>query len=223
MSYEPTLDHLVFGAPVLAAAVDAVHALTGVRPVEGGRHVGLGTRNHLLGLGGSAYLEVIGPDPDQPEPPQPRPFGIDALTSPRLLTWAVHPPDLDAAVARARRRGQDPGPVRAMSRRTPSGELLEWRLTVPADGDGPGPGEGSGADGGAVRLLPFLIDWGSTRHPTASGLPAVPLLALTARHADPAVLRAGLDALGVELSVRAGPGAELAAVLAGPSGPVVLR
>jgi hypothetical protein len=43
MSYEPTLDHLVYGAPDLAAAVDAVHALTGVRPVEGGRHLGLGT------------------------------------------------------------------------------------------------------------------------------------------------------------------------------------
>jgi hypothetical protein len=213
MSYEPTLDHLVYAGPDLAAAVDAVHAAIGVRPVEGGRHLGRGTRNHLLGLGAGGYLEVIGPDPDRPAPDRPRPFGVDELTSARLVTWAVHPPDLDAAVARAHSRGHDPGPVQPMSRRTPSGDLLSWRLTVPDTGPALAP------DGG---LLPFLIDWGSSTHPTEGDLPVVRLLGLSARHPDPAVVRSGLEALGVTLIVEGGADVVLTAVLQGPKGLVRL-
>jgi hypothetical protein len=209
MSYEPTLDHLVYAGPDLVAVVEAVHAATGVRPVQGGRHVGRGTRNHLLGLGAMAYLEVIGPDPDQPEPDLPRPFGVDRLTGPRLVAWAVRPPDLDATVTRARHLGRDPGPVTPMARRTPAGGLLSWRLTVPQDG----------VDGG---VLPFLIDWGDSVHPTAGDLPTVPLVALTARHPDPAWVLAGLQALGVTLEVRPSADIGLTAVLSGRRGPVRL-
>lgn len=202
---EPTLDHLVHAVPDLDAAVRDLGERCGVRPVEGGRHVGLGTRNVLLGLGGRAYLEIIGPDTGQPAPPHPRPFGIDRLTAPALVTWAVHPADLDAAAERARSLGHDPGEARGMSRRTPAGDLLRWRLT---------PDRG---------LLPFLIDWGGTPHPTSTGLPAVALLELRARHPDPPVLQRGLDALGVRLAVGPGERPELIAVLRGPGGDVTLR
>jgi hypothetical protein len=144
---EPALDHLVLATPDLEATVADVAARAGVRSVEGGRHVGLGTRNHLLGLGGSAYLEIIGPDADQPAPDRPRPFGIDELTGPRLVTWAVHPPDVDAVVERARALGHDPGAPRPMSRRTPAGVLLAWRLTEPSDGGAAGAGGLVPADG----------------------------------------------------------------------------
>jgi hypothetical protein len=205
---EPTLDHLVLATPDLERTVEEVTARAGVRPVEGGRHVGLGTRNLLLGLGGHAYLEIIGPDADSPAPEGARPFGIDDLTAPRLVTWAVHPPDLDAAVRRARAAGHDPGEPRPMSRRTPTGDLLAWRLTSPSDG---GP---AGADG----LWPFLIDWGATPHPTTTGLPGVTLVRLAARHPDPDAVRVGLDALGVRLHVTPGDRPALFAVLAGADG-----
>lgn len=130
-------------------------------------HVGLGTRNYLVSLGGASYLEIIGPDPEQSAPGEPRPFDVDGLTVPRTVTWAISPPDLDAAIAAARARGYDPGPAQSMSRRKPDGTLLEWRLT---DGD----------DAHPSGLVPFLIDWSATVHPTASGLPTTPLLSLTA-------------------------------------------
>ncbi|MFE7648020.1 VOC family protein [Streptomyces phaeoluteigriseus] len=200
------LDHLVLATRDLAATVAEFTRRTGVAPAPGGAHVGLGTRNYLVGLGGCAYLEIIGPDPDQPAPTGPRPFGLDGLDTPRTVTWAVSPSDLDAAVATVRARGYDPGEVRRMSRRSPDGTLLEWRLT---DGGTPHP---SG-------LVPFLIDWGDTTHPSASGLPVTPLLELTAAAPDPGEVRVLLTALGTDLAVSEGP-AGFSYTLDTPNGPV---
>ena len=82
-------DHLVFAGPDLDEAVAYVASVLGVVAAPGGRHLGYGTRNRLIGFDDAAYLEVIGPDPDQPDPAGPRPFGIDELTGPALVAWAV--------------------------------------------------------------------------------------------------------------------------------------
>lgn len=194
------LDHIVLAAPDLAATVAEFAERTGVTPVRGGSHAGRGTANHLVGVGRGAYLEIIGPDPDQPAPPQGRWFGIDALSGPRIVTWAVRTPDIDAVVRSARARGYDPGEPEAMSRTTPDGEVLRWRLTATT--------LGTGYDG----VVPFLIDWGTTPHPTSRGLPEAPLLDLRATHPRPDLVREALAALGAALDVRAGD-AGFAAVL----------
>ena len=186
------LDHLVLATPELAATVADFTRRTGVTPAPGGAHVGLGTRNFLVSLGGSSYLEIIGPDPEQSEPDGPRPFTVDELASARTVTWAISPPDLDAAVEAARARGYDPGSIRPMSRRRPDGTLLRWRLT---DGDTQHP---SG-------LVPFLIDWGASVHPTATGLPVTPLLKLSASAPDPDEIRPLLSAVDAELALSEGP------------------
>jgi hypothetical protein len=218
---EPALDHLVFATPDLAATVDWFIGATGVVPAEGGRHLGRGTRNLLVGLGraegtpagrvGTSYLELIGPDREHPADPGGRPpFGIGTLHSPRLVTWAVHPADPDAAVAAAAQAGVHLHELRPMSRRTPSGVLLSWRLTA-AD---PMPFEG---------VLPFVIDWGDTPHPaTDPALPRVDLIGFTGTHPDPTATAAALAALGVHLPVAPGV-AGLTAVLAGPGGRITLR
>lgn len=202
----PLLDHLVLATPDLAATVAEFTRRTGVTPAPGGAHVGLGTRNHLVGLGGSGYLEIIGPDPEQSAPSGPRPFGVDGLAAPRTVTWAIGPPDLDAAVAAARARGYDPGAVRSMSRRRPDGTLLEWRLT-------------DGASAHPSGLVPFLIDWGASVHPSASGLPLTPLLALSATTPDPDGIRPLLAALGTELPLSQGP-VGISFTVRTPRGPV---
>jgi catechol 2,3-dioxygenase-like lactoylglutathione lyase family enzyme len=202
------LDHLVLGGPDLAAAVAWFAELTGVTPAPGGRHDGWGTANELVGLGGGAYLEIIGPDPTQPAPPGPRPFGVDDLAAPRIVTWARRTTDLDATVAAARAAGYDPGDPVPMARRTPDGTWLEWRLTPPQPaGDG---------------LVPFLIDWGGTPHPAGRDLPETRLLEVTARHPDPDSVTPALTALGVELEVKRGELAALTAVVQGRDGPVPL-
>jgi hypothetical protein len=204
---EPRLDHLVLASPDLDALVADFTRRTGVEPVLGGRHVGRGTRNHLVGLGGSAYLELIGPD-DPAVRPLPEIFGIDRLTGPRLVAWVVRPRDIEATVARAREGGYDPGDIAPLSRRTPAGDLLEWRLT---------PNRGDRFGG----LAPALIDWLDARHPTADALPQLGLVSLTGHHPDPPAVRRALAALDVELDVTPGPPG-LEAVLDTPNGRTTL-
>ncbi|MET9451467.1 VOC family protein [Streptomyces cinerochromogenes] len=202
----PLLDHLVLATPDLGATVTDFARRTGVTPAPGGVTPGLGTRNHLVGLGGRSHLEILGPDPEQPGPAGPLPFGVDLLSGPSVPTWTISPPDLDAAISAARARGHDPGPVRPMSRRTPDGTLLRWRLTDAGPGEAPG-------------LVPFLIDWGDSRHPAASDLPVTPLLAVSASAPDPEELRGRLAALGTSLTLAPGPAA-LSFTVDSPNGPV---
>ncbi|MFH7339263.1 VOC family protein [Streptomyces sp. KHY 26] len=200
------LDHLVLATPDLDATVAEFARRTGVTPAPGGTHLGHGTRNHLVGLGGRAYLEIVGPDPEQHGPVGERPFGVDRLPGPRVLTWAISPPDLDEAIAAARARGYDPGPAHPMSRRTPDGTVLRWRLT-------------GGEQAHPSGLVPFLIDWGDSRHPAASGLPVTPLLEVSATVPGPEEVSGPLTALGTRLALAEGPEA-LTFTVDTPNGPV---
>ncbi len=174
------LDHIVIAAPDLHALVAEFHGLTGVRPTPGGRHEGRGTANHLVGLGKGRYIELIGPDPTQDEPEQPRPLRVDEVADTTVVGWAVRPDDLSRQVAAARDAGYDPGDPNPMDRRTPEGKVLAWHLTPP--------------EGGLGGTIPFLIDWLDTDHPS-EGLPAVTLLSLTLTHPDPSSVRAALEAV----------------------------
>ena len=203
------LDHLVLATPDLSATVADFARRTGVTPAPGGVHSGLGTRNYLVSLGGASYLEIIGPDPEQSTPGQPRPFEVDGLTAARTVTWAISPLDLDAAIEAARAQGYDPGAAQTMSRRRPDGTLLRWRLT---DGD----------DAHPSGLVPFLIDWSATVHPTASDLPVTPLLSLSASAPDPEEIRPLLSALGTDLDLTRGP-VGISFTVDTPRGPVTFH
>jgi Glyoxalase-like domain len=206
---DPRLDHLVYAVPDLALGVAAFVEATGVEPAEGGRHIGRGTRNYLVSFGPTSYLEIIGPDVEHPAHEGATvPFGIATLTAPRLVTWAVQPDDIAAAAKASAAAGADLGEVGPLSRRTPAGDLLEWRLAAP---------DVRPFDG----VTPFLIDWGATPHPAASGIPSARLLGLRAAHPDPGGVTAVVDALDVRLTVEQGPPG-LAALLDTPRGPVLL-
>jgi hypothetical protein len=205
------IDHLVYATSNLADSVDELSNRFGVSLTPGGQHVGFGTRNFLADLGDSRYLEVIGPDPEQPTPNRPRPFGIDDLAKSRLVTWAARVSDLDEAVRRAQAAGYDPGPIIAMSRDSADGVPLRWRLTF------------SPASGELGGLVPFLIDWADTPHPSKAAAPGMRLLSLTGFHPDIARIERCLAALGEQLDVQERPEPGLRAVLATPAGEAVLQ
>lgn len=202
------VDHIVFATRDVPGAVTALEARFGVRAAPGGKHLGRGTYNSLLSLGDGPYLEIIGPDPDQPAPQGARPFGVDELAADRLVGFAVKCSDIPAAIARARAAGYDPGDEHAMSRATVEGDLLEWKLTL-----------GPGFDG----LVPFLIDWMGTPHPSATSPGGATLVGLRGEHPDPDAVRSALAALDVHIDVVEGPAPALIATLDTPKGRVELR
>jgi hypothetical protein len=205
-----SIDHVVYGVDDLDAGVEDLARRLGVRPAPGGRHVGRGTHNALLGLGGGAYLEVIAIDPGQPPSGEPVAFALDRMRLPRLVGWAWRTADLDRQAAAALVRGFDPGQVRSMSRLRADGTLLEWRLTRRA------------AEPDRL-VVPFLIDWGDAPHPSDSAPAGVRLVELRAEHPDAETVRAELEALGAALAVDTGPEPALSAALDTPLGRVVLR
>lgn len=188
------IDHLVYAVPDLATAIDWFDEATGVRPAIGGSHEGMGTRNALVSFGES-YLELIAPDPGQPDPPSsglPRPFGLDDVLAPggegtALVGFAVRPDDgetIDDLADRLADAGRDPGQVADMSRLTPAGDRLAWRLTFPTD-----------------RTVPFLIDWGTTPRPNATQPDGVELAEFAIVHPRPFDLLGVVAALGLDVTV----------------------
>ena len=207
MAARPELDHLILGVPDLEAAMDEFERRFGIRPVPGGSHPGQGTRNALVGLGPGRYLELLAPDPEQASG---GPLLELVRRGPRLVGWCARTSALDECVAQARERGYDPGDPRRGERRTREGALLTWRFTAvpPPVGDG---------------VVPFLIDWGETPHPSEALPTFGSLRALRAEHPRPDDVRPALAALGIELPLAAGPQPALIAVIATASGTVELR
>lgn len=207
------IDHVVFAGSDLGRAATRITQLLGVMPTPGGSHVGKGTRNELLSLGGTTYLEVIGPDPDQPEPAEPRPFGVDRRVEPALVAWCARPlRPLADVVTEARAHGIEFGGVSSMSRQRPDGLLLRWTLTA-AQLDGP-----------LGCALPFLIDWGDSPHP-AEALPAAArLLDLEIHTPQVPAISTALDIIGITsgCSVRHGERPSLTAHIAIEGGEVTL-
>src|ERR1051325_11190713 len=131
---EPLLDHLVYATPDLEATCRDLESRLGVRASAGGQHAGRGTHNALISIGPKAYLEIIGPDPLQPET-KPVWFDIDQLTAPKLIAWAVRIDDLEAFVKEISPNA-NVGVVRSGSRKTPEGTTLSWQLTELVQGVG---------------------------------------------------------------------------------------
>jgi hypothetical protein len=206
----PRVDHLVYGTPDLDAGIASLEKRLGVRATLGGQHPGRGTHNALIALGPSTYIEIISPDPRQPHPAQPRPFGLDDLSEPRLITWAANESDLPRLTGQAAEHGITLGDISPGSRRRTDGVMLTWQYTNPrvvvADG-----------------VAPFFIDWGKTPHPAQSAADGGRLVGLSAEHPDPDRVKKLLGQLGLDLPVTKGSRPRLTAIIDGPRGRVELR
>jgi hypothetical protein len=204
------LDHLVYATPDLGVGIAAIDKHLGVRATPGGQHPGLGTRNALVALGPSSYLEIIGPDPEQPKPPGPLRFGIDDLKAPRIVTWVAKGTELEQVTRAAAEQGVKLGAVIPGSRRRPDGVVLAWRYTDPNTVVGD-------------RIVPFLIDWGTSPHPSATAARGATLVDVRAEHPDADRVQKMLDVLGLGLRVQKGPAPAIIATIDSPRGRVELR
>lgn len=202
------IDHIIYAVPDLETAVDEIHERLGVRASGGGQHTGQGTHNKVLALGSRMYLEIIAPDPRQPEPAGPRPYGVDGIAHPGIVGWALACDDIEDALRTARANGFDPGDVVEGHRQTQTDDVLRWRITSNAMSAG---------------VVPFLISWGRAPHPATSSPAGITLESIHVEHPDPDRILAHLHALGAGVDVR--PAAEPALVvrLKSPNGRHELR
>ena len=131
------LDHLSIIAPTLEEGVKHVRESLDIDIPFGRKHVDMGTHNHLLSLGESAYLEVIAVDPQATAPSLPRWFGLDDSSTVRkawdqgrrLRGWVASTRDIDRLLIK---HGSLLGEKRRLF-----GGISEFFFSVPYDGSLP--------------------------------------------------------------------------------------
>ena len=180
------IDHLIYAAPTLEMGIQKIEQILGVRPVLGGQHQGRGTHNALLALGKNTYLEIIAPDPTQPNVSRPLWMKADQAEHPQLWTWAVANNDLQDLAKKAEAYQIPLGEIKSGERTQTDGNVLRWQLTEPVL---------ENADG----LIPFFIDWGNTIHPAENLPQAGNIIELKAFHPTPEIVRQQLEKLNVKV------------------------
>ncbi len=192
------LDHIVLAVPDLKQAMNYFQEKLGVTAMIGGKHVGLGTHNALLGIGDPnkhMYLELIAIDPDDPKEYSHYFFGIKKnMPAAYVATWCLRcetANDMEITNQSMNKMGAkyQHGAVRKMQRQTPAGAILSWQIANAV--------EQVQASCGQV---PFLICWDDFRlHPTTK-LAAENWLDFSLEFAAPDYpsLANNLDSLGFE-------------------------
>lgn len=204
-------DHLVYKTDNLEKSVEEIGLATGIYPVFGGRHLGLGTKNYLLGLGPRQYLEIIAVDTEQSlKPGAPTFFGVTESSPTGIITWALERDNLEAAVEANARYGLHHGPILDLSRKTAEGGEIAWRIASAGLHGDPLPLNGT---------APFVIAWKSA-HPSAS-LPQAELGNFAVQHPDASTLNKVLSELNCELRANVGEPL-MQATIRGPRGSLTI-
>jgi hypothetical protein len=201
----PLLDHILLGCNDLQAGISYVEQGTAVRAAFGGVHPGRGTQNALLSLGERRYLEIIAPDPAQPDSEAPLALGLRKLSEPLLVGWAAHPGELNSFAKKLKEAGiafEGPSPG---SRKRPDGRLLQWQTL--------------GLKDDVSGLLPFFIEWGAdSPHPSVDAPKGCSLLSFEAVTPDPDALARMAQLLDLYLPIAKSEKPQLRASISGPKG-----
>ena len=126
---------------------------TGVSPMFGGYHTTQGTKNALVKIGPSSYFEILAPDPDSHIQSE-RWMGVDLIRNPRITRWAFGTNQIEEHAVTLNNHNKHLGQITAGQRKTTSGEIIKWRMTLPHHEP-------------LIDIAPFFIDWSESRiHPT---------------------------------------------------------
>jgi hypothetical protein len=199
------LDHFILGCNDLDRGIEFVQDHTGVRAAFGGVHPGRGTRNALLSLRERRYLEIMAPDPAQPDANDPLALHVRKLSQPQIVGWAAHPGDLGSFAKKLRDAGvafEGPTPG---SRKRPDGRVLQWQTLTLKDNPS--------------WLLPFFIEWSADSvHPSTDAPGGCRLIRFEAVTPEPDKLARTAALLLLDVPIIKGEKSQLRATLAGPKG-----
>ncbi len=183
------LDHLIWGTHDLERGIEEIAERTGVRAAPGGSHPGLGTRNALLSLGESRYLEIIAPDPEQ-ENVSDLAARLTELHEACLISWVARVDDMEELVVRGKEHGYPITKV-TESRRKPNGTVLRWSFATI---------EGRGL----LPHVPGFIEWEGMVHPGQDAPKGCNLVRLEIEARRPENVRAFLATFRLGVDVREG-------------------
>jgi hypothetical protein len=205
-SVPAALDHILLGCSDLQHGIDFVFQHIGVLAMFGGVHPGRGTQNALLSLAEPSrselnprrYLEIIAPDPQQSGVPDV--YGLQKLSDPRLVGWAVRPRDIQALANRLAKEGVAAEGPTPGSRKRPDGGRLQWKaLRLKDDASG---------------LLPFFIEWSAdSPHPSVDAPRGCHLDRFEILTPDPDALAKTAKQLGLEVPILKGNKPQLRATI----------
>ncbi|MGB0997455.1 MAG: VOC family protein [Pseudomonadales bacterium] len=180
------LDHLMYAVPDLELGMQQIHELTGIEPIMGGSHPGVGTRNALLSFSADQYLEIIAPDPEQNLAGT---TGELLARNPNsgLRAWAVASDDLAAVRDAAATQNVAARDIINMARTTPDGVALAWQLLFLNE-----------------PHWPFFIDWQNSPHPALTAPQGCQLSNFVVTTPDPQQYAALLAKLDLQVEVKEG-------------------
>lgn len=199
------IDHLVYCVPDLHQAMKIFSEKCGVEVVYGGQHLSIGTHNALLNIGNGAYLEFLAIDPSNTNIQGSRWMGMDLIDQPTFTRWAIKTNNLEQDTTILKKVNAEMGNIFAGSRKKADGSTLNWAMALPLALP-------------EVEILPFMIDWKDSIHPTATLATGCQLLTLGATHPTPELVQPTLNALGTNLKVKKDSKAKLYARIQTPMG-----
>jgi hypothetical protein len=205
------VDHIRVGVADLDYGIARLEHLTGVRPVRGGSHPGVGTHNALFSLGDTQYLELIAPDPAQRQSTVPS--ELRTLIEPRVIAWIARTLNIKSSADVALKAGYRLDGPTERSRVRPDGKCLTWKLfrvlnTLGRDG---------------VEPIPEFIEWDpESLHPSQDSPKGCKLHAFDIEYPQPPTVTTALKNLGIEAHVTQAMSARLIIALKTPTGRVEL-
>lgn len=203
------IDHFILAINDLARGVADFERMTGVKPVFGGVHPGGGTQNALASLGDGRFIEVLAPDPKQPNPKEP----IEGLAGLKKLTpkwWALGTTDSFALQARLNAREIETTGNRPGSRALPDGSRLQWSTFDIARPNHP--------------WMPFFIHWTDpAKQPSRTAPGGCRLESVQIEDPNPDPLTHVLNTAGVKVTLTKSAASRMTIVLQCPKGRVTFR
>lgn len=199
------IDHLVYCVPNLREGIQIIEEKFGIAPVYGGRHLTRGTHNALLNLGDGCYLELLAVDPKNDSIPPPRWMGVDLIKTSKLTRWSIKSIDFERELSILTKANSELGKAFAGSRKTSEGSLLNWKMSLPLSSP-------------EVEILPFVLDWKDSIHPTENLPKECRLIELSATHSNPEIFQKTLEDLGGQLKIKRSEVSSLVAKIKTPNG-----
>ncbi len=202
------IDHLVVGVSDLEIGVRKLEEMTGVRPVYGGEHPGVGSHNALIELGDRQYLELLAPRPGADAELDPSYVFLKTLSEPTLIGWAVSSDDIALTEETLEAQGFETSGQIPGSRNKPDGSKLQW-VVVEMQPE--------------IEGAPFFVQWSDESvHPAETSPKGCRLHSFEVTSPSPKRLWDLIQAVGLTIKVHEGAQTTLEAVLDCPNGEIQL-